>query len=305
MLSSEAGAHKMTVIARSIPILKVHEHMKQAAVLGHPVSHSKSPVLHRTAYQLLGADIQYDALDLQPADSAHHAQTLRAGGWAGCSVTMPLKDAFIPHMDQLSKRVEQLGALNTIVVHEDGTLFGENTDVDGLVHAIEDFTAAPLEHAMILGSGNTALATLAACEQLGVQQVMLIVRSAHSAARALNLAAQLGLDAQVEEISSLSQARSTQLQQAPLVFSTLPPRAADHWVDTLGAGNGILLDVAYDPWPSQLAQNWKGQVISGLHMLVHQAVEQVRLFAPEQWREERRGDVTNAMFDSLGLARHQ
>jgi len=279
--------------------------MKQAAVLGHPVSHSKSPLLHRTAYQLLGARISYDAIDLEPSHCAEHAQRLRAEKWAGCSVTMPLKDTFLPLMDQLSTRVKQLGALNTIVVREDGSLFGENTDVDGLVHAVQDFSPGELRKAMILGSGNTSLAALQACAELGVQHVTLIVRSAHSATRAVALATELGLDSVVHEISFVDSTLAQELRDTPLVFSTLPPRAADTWVPTLGPGTGILLDVAYDPWPSQIAQHWGGQVISGLHMLVHQAVEQVRLFAPDHWDDHRRPDVTNAMFDSLGLTRHQ
>src|SRR5690606_40086229 len=81
----------------------------------------------------------------------------------------------------------------------------------------------------------------------------------------------------------------------PLVFSTLPPRAADAWVEKIGAGSGILLDVAYDPWPSALAQVWGGTVISGLHMLVHQAVEQVRLFASGSWDESRSEERTSEL----------
>ncbi len=279
--------------------------MKQAAVLGHPISHSKSPVLHRAAYQLLGAPISYSAIDMEPGQATAHARSLRDGNWAGCSVTMPLKDAFVPHMDELSARVQRLGALNTIVVREDGTLYGENTDIDGLVQALADFGLTGSTQAMILGSGNTALAAIEAAAELGVKELTLIVRSASRATDAVQLAKALGLQTSVREISSIDTAMASTLGAMPLVFSTLPPRAADAWVEKIGAGSGILLDVAYDPWPSALAQAWGGTVISGLHMLVHQAVEQVRLFASGSWDESRRMDVTNAMYDSLGLGRHQ
>ncbi|WP_417363786.1 shikimate dehydrogenase family protein [Glutamicibacter arilaitensis] len=279
--------------------------MKQAAVLGHPISHSKSPVLHRAAYQLLSAPISYEAIDMEPGHAEAHANSLRTGNWAGCSVTMPLKDAFVPHMDELSARVQRLGALNTIVVCEDGTLYGENTDIDGLVQALADFGLTASTQAMILGSGNTALAAIEAAAELGVKELTLIVRAASRATGAVQLAKQLGMQTSVHEISSIDTALAATLRDMPLVFSTLPPRAADSWVETIGAGNGILLDVAYDPWPSALAQSWDGTVISGLHMLVHQAVEQVRLFAASSWDESRRMDVTNAMYDSLGLVRHQ
>jgi len=284
---------------------KVRELMKQAAVLGHPVGHSKSPVLHRTAYELLGAALSYEAIDLQPAQCAEHVARLRQGNWAGCSVTMPLKDAFVPLMDEVSTRVRQLGALNTIVVREDGSLYGENTDIDGLVQALADFSMTSTDRAMILGSGNTSLAALQASALIGVKHVTLVVRSAQRSGRAVELATELGLVPVVHEISAITEELAEQLRQMPLVFSTLPPRAGDDWVPAVGSGTGILLDVAYDPWPSRLASSWQGQVISGLHMLVHQAVEQVRLFASEAWDEQRRVDVTNAMYDSLGLLRHQ
>lgn len=278
--------------------------MLQAAVLGHPIGHSKSPVLHRTAYQLLGAPISYTAIDLEPAQSDAHTAMLRAGNWAGCSVTMPLKDVFVGQMDEVSSRVQRLGALNTIVVREDGSLYGENTDIDGLVEALADFGLTHSAEAMILGSGNTALAAIEACGEIGVKNLTLVVRSAARATRAVELADQLGMATEVHEISAIDQQLGASLAKQPLVFSTLPPRAADDWVPTIGAGTGILLDVAYDPWPSALAQSWGGQVISGLHMLVHQAVEQVRLFTGELWVETARADVTNAMYDSLGLVRH-
>ncbi|MFJ2351975.1 shikimate dehydrogenase family protein [Glutamicibacter sp. NPDC087673] len=279
--------------------------MKQAAVLGHPISHSKSPVLHRAAYQLLGVPISYSAIDLEPGDAAGHAAALRAGNWAGCSVTMPLKDAFVPQMDELSARVQRLGALNTVVVREDGTLYGENTDIDGLVQALADFGLARSAQAMVLGSGNTALAAIEAAAEVGARQLTLVVRAASRATRAVELARELGMETSVHEISGIGQELAATLNEIPLVFSTLPPHAADDWVPAIGAGTGILLDVAYDPWPSALARSWQGIVISGLHMLVHQAVEQVRLFSAGAWEESRRMDVTNAMYDSLGLARHQ
>ncbi|MEG2577536.1 MAG: hypothetical protein RSA54_07385 [Glutamicibacter sp.] len=158
---------------------------------------------------------------------------------------------------------------------------------------------------MVLGSGNTALAAIEAAAEVGARQLTLVVRAASRATRAVELARELGMETSVHEISGIGQEQAATLNEIPLVFSTLPPHAADDWVPAIGAGTGILLDVAYDPWPSALAQAWQGTVISGLHMLVHQAVEQVRLFSAGAWEESRRMDVTNAMYDSLGLARHQ
>ena len=273
---------------------------RHAAVLGKPISHSKSPVLHRAAYQLLAADIDYRAIELDPADAGAHASVLRSGGWTGCSVTMPLKDVFVPLMDDLSERVQRLGALNTIIVRPDGSLFGENTDVDGLVLALGDYQVAEPEHCVVLGAGNTALAAIEACAELQAQALTLIVRDASRTARAQALAAGLGFDVQIVEVGRLHDGA---LENADVVISTLPPRAADHWLPALGTGCGVLLDVAYDPWPSKIAENWGGTVVSGLHMLVHQAVEQARHFSGVDFDPATREAVTNAMYAAVELHR--
>ncbi|HAY42656.1 MAG TPA: shikimate dehydrogenase [Micrococcaceae bacterium] len=274
--------------------------MMRAAVLGQPISHSKSPILHRAAYALLGADIAYEAIELAPAQAGEFAQGLRGNQWAGCSVTMPLKDVFVPLMDEVSDRVARLGALNTIVVSRDGRLFGENTDVAGIVRALADAGVAHSSQATILGAGNTALAAIEAAAELGTAELKLVVRDASRAGRAHALAQVLGMRVELVEVTQLAERGIT---GDPLVISTLPPRAADSWVAPLGAGHGVLLDVAYDPWPSELAGNWAGTVISGLHMLVHQAVEQARLFSAVPFDEPTRQNVTNAMYHSLGLHR--
>lgn len=274
--------------------------MMRAAVLGQPISHSKSPILHRAAYALLGADINYEAIELTPADAGEFAQQLRANQWAGCSVTMPLKDVFVPLMDEVSDRVARLGALNTIVVCRDGRLYGENTDVDGIVLALADAGVRHSSQATILGAGNTALAAIEAAAELGTTELKLVVRDPARASLAISLAQELGMRVELVEVNSFDELG---IIADPLVISTLPPRAADSWVAPLGAGQGILLDVAYDPWPSELAQNWAGTVISGLHMLVHQAVEQARYFSALPFDELTRERVTNAMYHSLGLHR--
>ena len=267
----------------------------RAAVLGQPIAHSKSPLLHRTAYALLGAQIDYERIELDPEQAPEFAGRLRAGGWAGCSVTMPLKDAFVPQMDTLSPTARRMGALNTIVVGPDGTLHGENTDVYGIVQAFAD---RGLEHspaATILGAGNTALAAVEAAALLGVRRLDFVVRDPARAGSAAALARQLGMEVAVGTVE--------RAQAAPVVISTLPPRAADAWAGRLNPGDGVLLDVAYDPWPSALADAWTGPVVSGLAMLVHQAVEQVRLFTGLPLQDQARQDVTNAMFNALGLHR--
>ena len=112
----------------------------RAAVLGHPIGHSRSPLLHSTAYRELGVQIDYTAIDVLPEQAAQFAERLRTEpGWVGVSVTMPMKDALIPYVDEPSERVRRLGALNTIVVSRDAggvRLLAENTDVEGIIRAL-------------------------------------------------------------------------------------------------------------------------------------------------------------------------
>lgn len=307
----------------------------RAAVLGHPIAHSRSPLLHSSAYRELDAAISYTAIDLLPGQAEDFAQRLRTEpGWVGVSVTMPLKDAFIPLIDEPSDRVRRLGALNTIVVCREAggvRLLAENTDVDGIVRAL-DLTSTGARGSSgngpavaILGNGNTALAALEACALMGAARVELLVRTPDRAGNALDLARTLGLEAAALPYTDAA----GRLREYDAVISTLPARAADAWLPALGldtrpgagpnataatAGGAdtggvikpgaVLLDVAYDPWPSALAAAWEaagGHVVSGLSMLVHQGVEQVKLFSGIQ--DADWGRVTNVMCDAVGLPR--
>ncbi|MFD1214738.1 shikimate dehydrogenase family protein, partial [Arthrobacter sp. GCM10027362] len=141
----------------------------RAAVLGHPIGHSKSPALHRAAYASLGFDCSYEAIDLTEEELPGFVAGIRAAGpgtpaWAGLSVTMPLKAALVPQMDAVSPLVERLGVLNTVVIHRDdadgsgGTvrLTGHNTDVAGVAGALGHAGAPARARAVILGAGGTA-----------------------------------------------------------------------------------------------------------------------------------------------------
>ena len=280
----------------------------QAAVLGHPIGHSRSPSLHAAAYAYLGQRIEYARHDV---DEDGLAGFLAGAGssstpWVGWSVTMPLKCALVSHMDRISERVRLLGVLNT-VVHEGGRpgqprqpgepvsgLMGENTDVDGIVHALGEADArgilqpgaAPPQGLRfgILGAGATATAALAAASDLGFGRVVIYARSAERAAETLPVAQALGLTVDIRSVADLSTDLSAgEATGIAALVSTLPPRAADSVAGQLrGLPEGLpLLDVAYDPWPSELALAWEamgGAVVSGLAMLLHQAVKQVELF---------------------------
>ncbi|MGO1885304.1 MAG: shikimate dehydrogenase family protein [Citricoccus sp.] len=260
-----------------------------AGVLGHPISHSRSPALHRAAYRALGLEVDYDAHDVTPEDLPAHMAGLR-GEWLGLSVTMPLKSAMMREVNRFSPRAERLGFLNTVAWEEDGTTTAYNTDVEGIVEALafagydRSVTGGRMG---VLGGGGTAAAAIAAAHLMGLTGVDLFVRTPAKAAEHAELARGFGLSPEIRLLHDFP-------ASAPgfrAVVATLPPRAADPTAELLtvtdagtDAGPGTLpplLDAAYDPWPSALAAAWEsggGQVVSGLEMLLYQAVEQVRLF---------------------------
>lgn len=281
----------------------------RAAVIGSPIGHSKSPLLHAAAYKALGIGITYTRLEATEDRAAALNEMLRSEpGWVGLSCTMPMKQALIPFLDEMSERVSVLGVLNTVVVSRDdnGTvkLQGENTDVDGLMNAISGMGAQRLDRVAIFGAGNTAAAAIMAMSEAGARHVDFVVRSVARADSALELAKHFGMSA--EAISHPTFAQKVASYDAAI--STLPPGAADAFVGALGlenlAAGTPLMDVTYDPWPSALADAWishGGVAASGLTMLVHQAVEQVKLFSgvkEADWRH-----VTNVMCDAVGLPR--
>ncbi|MGP5165523.1 shikimate dehydrogenase family protein [Arthrobacter rhombi] len=279
---------------------------QRAAVFGQPIAHSKSPALHLAAYGQLRVPLDYQRVEAGTGQARDLTTRLRVEpGWKGASVTMPLKQVMVPLMDSVSERVQRLGVLNTIVVSSTPggiQLRGENTDVDGIIRALAEAGARTVETVAVLGAGGTAAAATEALRSMGATTVDYVVRNAGRAAETIELAETLGCTATAIDVAAAGQ----QLNRYDAVVSTLPPRAADALIADLQLQNlrpgTALLDVAYDPWPSALATAWEaagGTVIGGLSMLLHQAVEQVKMFSGVT--EADWGQVTNVMCDAVGL----
>ena len=280
----------------------------RAAVLGHPISHSKSPALHLAAYNQLGIGISYTPMDVtEELLPAVMRQIRDQPGWRGLSVTMPLKTAMLREVDEVRGVARTLGVVNTVSFEDqNGThrAIGSNTDVAGIVNALRHAGTKSAPSAVILGGGGTAASAVAALKELGAARALVFVRDTSRTGDVRAAAASLDVELDIRPLTEA--ARPT--AGADVVISTLPPRAADGLAAELAALKtatpGVLLDVAYDPWPSLVASVWQaggGAVVPGLEMLLYQAVEQVRLFTG-------RGDDVNAavidvMCASVGLPR--
>jgi shikimate dehydrogenase len=238
----------------------------RAAVLGRPIAHSLSPVLHRAAYAALGLDWTYEAIEVGEGDLPAFLGQLD-DAWAGLSLTMPLKLAVLPLLDTCSELATAVAAANTVVLDERGR-HGHNTDVAGMVAALREAGATGVASPVVLGGGATARSALAALAELGCRTPVLVVRS--HPAETLAAAARLGVD------PTVTAATPQVLDGCDLLISTLPPGVADPFA-RYAADVPLLLDVVYDPWPTALAASCRGVVVSGLQMLLHQAAAQVEL----------------------------
>ena len=301
-------------------------YLRRAYVLGHPIAHSLSPALHRAAYAYLGeANLEYDRRDTLPDDLPeimrgvrNPAGTEEAPYIAGLSVTMPLKTAVIQYCDELSETARVTGAVNTVYPRGERVL-GDNTDVIGIVNALRHAGLEPAperDEPAVIGGGATAISALTALHALGYRRVSVYARSLHKLGDLQAVAERLGV-----QLSTVALAEFPAEQKARRhnpVISTLPARAADDWApqlaDPVGASDPagasetadrpVLLDVAYNPWPSVLASAWEangGTVVSGLEMLLYQAVEQVLLFTDRTLQPAELLGLVNVMCAAVDL----
>lgn len=248
---------------------------RRAAVLGSPISHSLSPVLHRSAYAALGLDWIYEAIEV---DERSLAAFIASCGpeWAGLSLTMPLKTAVLPLLDEVSETARVSGAANTVTFTPSG-LRGDNTDVPGMISALASVGGIghPVSTGTIIGGGATARSALLALARMGVTRVHVVLRDVSRCAELEALAETLDLELDVH-----GWIEGTRHLDADVVISTVPDGATDAFARAVPPVPGALLDVAYSSGDTDLVREWRargGVAADGLDLLLWQAVDQVRL----------------------------
>ncbi|WP_210505693.1 shikimate dehydrogenase [Naasia sp. SYSU D00057] len=264
---------------------------RRLAVLGSPIAHSRSPQLHGAAYRELGLDWEYERAEVRSGDLAGFLGGLDAS-WRGLSLTMPLKREVLPLLDTVDATSTLTGAANTVLLSEG--LHGFNTDVEGISRAFAERGLPSLGTAVVLGGGATAGSVLVALARAGVAAVTVALRTPERALPLAELAERLGMAVAVARLGD-------PLPAADLLVSTLPGEAP--LPDLAGfPRTAALLDVAYEPWPSRLADGWEGPIVNGLDMLLHQALLQVRVFVQGDPAAELPGEeaVLKAMRAAVG-----
>ncbi|WP_337006086.1 MULTISPECIES: shikimate dehydrogenase family protein [unclassified Microbacterium] len=241
------------------------------AVWGDPIAHSKSPDLHAAAYRVLGLDWEYGRRQVAATSFADALDGLD-DSWRGLSLTMPLKEEAFRAAASRDRHATLTGAVNTLLLG-DGPV-GFNTDVGGIVDALAEAGIAEVEGVRILGAGATAASALVAAAEIGATRIDVRARRPERAAALVALGDRLGIRVTADPLDAAAHG-------VPLTIATLPSGTAlpAETTTPLAAAGGALFDAAYAPWPSALAAGWgDGPAISGLGMLLHQAVRQIRIF---------------------------
>ena len=245
----------------------------RCAVLGDPVAHSLSPLLHRAAYGEYGLEWSYDAR-LVPAGGLAGFVDGLGEEWRGLSVTMPLKREAAERADEVSATVSLAGVANTLV-HAEGRWLAENTDVAGAVNALRERWSGPVTQATVLGGGATATSTGLALADLGARRIRLLVRDPVRAEYAA-AAVRRHPSAPEVEVAGLHEDDAV----GEVLVSTIPAAAQTAEVVERCAAVPVVFEVVYHPWPTPLAESVGTDrvLVTGLDLLVHQAALQVELF---------------------------
>jgi shikimate dehydrogenase len=277
---------------------------RKAGVLGSPVAHSLSPVLHNAAYQALGlTGWTFDRIECDER-ALPGLVTASDPDWVGYAVTMPGKRAALAMAEVVTDRAAAVGAANTLLRLDNGWQ-ADCTDVSGVVGALRSaggYQPKPDATGLILGAGGTASAALAGLAELDVLDVTIVVREPARAAQARATAQRLGMTLDVRRWSETD--IGALAATCAVLVSTVPAEAAAPHAAELALAP-CLLDVIYHPWPTPVADAVAargGQLATGLDMLLHQAFGQVEQFTGQAApREAMRDALRKSTGNTLSL----
>jgi len=257
---------------------------RRCAVVGSPIAHSLSPVLHRAAYDWLGLDWAYSRHEVTPATLPGFVAGLDET-WRGLSCTMPLKTAILD-LGQPDATVEAVGVANTVVFDgapgDPAATRVRNTDVEGLIEAVRGLGPADgpggwpepwPRTALVVGPGATGASAVYALAQLGLREVAAAGRSRRALDGLAERAAGWGVRLVPRRLDDA-------WPRVDLAISTVPAEVARSLAGVIVAAGDAVFDVLYDPWPTPLlarARQAGRATLTGRDQLVHQARGQVRL----------------------------
>ena len=248
--------------------------MKRAFVIGHPINHSRSPLIHGTWLAQYGIDGSYEAIDVAPAELPSFFERVCSGEFAGGNVTIPHKEAVFTLCDSVDPLAQKIGAVNTLVAR-DGRVHGSNTDFMGFLGNLDQNApgwSAGLETAMVIGAGGAARAVLVALQHRGIRTIHVLNRTAEKAEALAREFGESVVPGSLDDCAGLAAkagllVNTTSVGMHSTRFEMLPldalPRSA------------IVTDIVYVPLVTPLLLDARAlglRAVDGLGMLLHQAV---------------------------------
>jgi shikimate dehydrogenase len=242
-------------------------------LIGDPVEHSLSPLIHNAAYKALGLNYAY--ITLRTSDVGRAIETIRTNGIRGVSVTTPYKVSALKHLDHIDPHAQKIGAVNTIV-NDNGQLTGYNTDGEGAIKALEEVTDLSGKKVVLVGSGGAALAIAAALKEKKVNLTILN----RTETKAKELAKRVGAEdaGSLDKTSLVAKAdiliNATTVGMSPNTGETIVPKEFLH-------SRLTIFDVVYNPKETLLVREAKAKgctIVYGYKMLLYQAAQQFKLF---------------------------
>jgi shikimate dehydrogenase len=252
--------------------------VRRCGVIGSPIAHSLSPVLHRAAYRWLDLDWEYDAYEVTERELGAFIDNALMEHWRGLSVTMPLKRRARYLCDEVDDLAERLDTVNTIVISDDPLrrkMAGYNTDVSGFIDAFAENGVDFIGEILVVGGGATAASAIAAVRRMGGYRATIAVRDPRKAQFVGDVAYGYGFETAVVSLADIDK-----IPPAEVVVSTIPAEAQGDYADALVERTRAVFDVVYDPRRTPLieaAERAGKTVIGGFDLLLHQAARQVEL----------------------------
>lgn len=251
-----------------------------AALLGSPVEHSQSPLIHNTAFQHLQLPCIYLAFDVKPENLKEAVEGLKAVNAIGFNLTMPHKQAVIPYLQELSDEAAIIGAVNTVKV-EGNRLIGHNTDCKGFQLSLQDVGfKAEGKKAVIAGSGGAARSVALALAKEKVSQLVLLNRSLHRAEEIAQMLHEATPEIDVKVASLNQENLARELEEAALLVNSTPLGMDEGGTESIVEDASILKphllvsDLLYYPPQTYLMKQAEAQgckAVNGLNMLIWQA----------------------------------
>jgi shikimate dehydrogenase len=243
----------------------------KSAVLGSPIAHSLSPLLHTTAYKELGIAHSYEAIEVGSGGLADFILPLDSS-WTGFSLTMPLKEEAVVLANEVDDLAARINSANTLY-RRDGKWKATSTDVVGFTNSLKMHGIEISGQVVILGAGATARAAAAACD--GFANHITVVNRSIKRVKAMSAAVQHS------ELSFVDWSGVSIIEDADLVISAAPAGVTDS-VHMPSSVRAPFFEALYKPWPTLASEQWAlrgGYVIDGLDLLIHQGIAQMEIFS--------------------------